>query len=125
MIKTITLGNKNYDMKSSAYTMFAYKDETGRDLLNDIKSINEVYEKINGLPEEKREMAWLGEFSEIVELGLKMAYIMTKENNPLIGDFKTFAKNIDSINENGMNWMQEVLQLAINPLLGRIQSSHE
>lgn len=123
MIKTVKIGSNNIDMKSSAYTMFSYKDETGRDILKDIKAINETYERIEKLPEAERDMAWLGEFTGIIELALKMTYIMAKEFNPQTPDYKTFLKGLDTLTDNNMSWIQEVLELAISPLLGRIQSS--
>lgn len=123
MIKTIKIGSKNYDMKASAFTMFSYKNETGRDILKDIKAINEIYSKIESLPEEEREMAWLGEFQSIIEIALKMSYVMALEFNPKLGDYKDFLKGIDTLSDDNMGWIQEVLGLAINPLFGRIQSS--
>ena len=48
--KTIKISNQEYVIKSSAYTMFAYKDFTGRDLLNDVQSLKNMYYEINKLP---------------------------------------------------------------------------
>ena len=37
MQKKIKIGNKEYLMSASAFTQFAYKNETGRSFLKDIK----------------------------------------------------------------------------------------
>ena len=42
MEKTIRIDGKDYKMKSSAYTQFAYKNETGRGLLSDIMDLQKL-----------------------------------------------------------------------------------
>ena len=42
MKKIINISGKDYTMQSSAYTQFAYKDLTGRSLLNDLQEISYV-----------------------------------------------------------------------------------
>ena len=41
MLKIIKIDKTDYKMKSSAYTAFAYKDETGRNFLSDIMKLSE------------------------------------------------------------------------------------
>ncbi len=45
MKKIITIDGKEYEMKSSAYTQFAYKNLTGRSLLSDISDISKLTEE--------------------------------------------------------------------------------
>ena len=42
MKKIVTIGGKEYSMKSSAWTQFKYKNDTGRKLLQDIQSITKL-----------------------------------------------------------------------------------
>ena len=123
MVKTIKIGNTEYDMKSSAYTVFAYKDQMGRDLLADISTINDTYTRIGKLPEAEQTSEWLKEITGVIEIALKLAYIMIKEQNNQFKDYNEWLKEIDAITGTGNSWIQEVMELAIAPFLGRIQSS--
>ena len=42
MQKQIKIGEKEYLMKASAYTTFAYKDTTGRSLFKDIQKLSNI-----------------------------------------------------------------------------------
>ena len=125
MVKTIKIGSKEYDMKSSAYTVFAYKDEMGRDLLADISYINDKSTEINKLPEEAQTGAWLNEITGVIEIALKLAYIMIKEQNKEFKPYKEWLQEVDAVTGEGNSWIQEVMELAISPFLGRIQSSQK
>lgn len=123
MVKTIKIGSTAYDMKSSAYTVFAYKDQMGRDLLADISKINDTYIEINKLPEEEQTGAWLNEITGVIEIALKLAYIMIKEQDKSFKNYEEWLQEIDAITGTENSWIQEVMELAISPFLGRIQSS--
>lgn len=125
MVKRIRIGSTEYDMKSSAYTVFAYKDQMGRDLLADISTINDKYTEISKLPEEAQTGAWLNEITGVIEIALKLAYIMIKEQNKQFKEYDEWLKEIDAITGTGNSWIQEVMELAIAPFLGRIQSSQK
>lgn len=120
MLKTVNIGNKDYVLKSSAYTIFAYKNETGRDLLVDLNSINEKYIKISKLTEEEQNSAWMNEVTGIIENSLKIAHIMIRENDKAFKEYKEWLKDIDELLENP-NWIMEVLEVGIAPFRGRIQ----
>ena len=45
MKKIVKICDKEYTMKSSAYTQFKYKNDTGRNLLNDIQEITKFLQK--------------------------------------------------------------------------------
>ena len=120
MLKTVNIGNKDYVLKSSAYTIFAYKNETGRDLLVDLNSINEKYIKISKLTEEEQNSAWMNEITGIIENSLKIAHIMIRENDKTFKEYKEWLKDIDELLENP-NWIMEVLEVGIAPFRGRIQ----
>lgn len=117
MVKTINIGGKNYDLKSSAFTVFAYKDQMGRDLLKDISSINDLYNDIQKLPEEKQESAWLNKYTDILETILNLAYIMIKEQDKSFKEYKEWLKDLDKLSVNP-NWIMEILEIAISPFQG-------
>lgn len=120
MLKTVNIGKKDYVLKSSAYTIFAYKNETGRDLLVDLNSINEKYIKISKLTEEEQNSAWMNEITGIIENTLKIAHIMIRENDKTFKEYNEWLKDIDELLENP-NWIMEVLEVGIAPFRGRIQ----
>ena len=106
MVRTIKIGDKTYDLKSSAYTMFAYKDITGSDLLKDIKTLNEKKKEIDKI---KDKMQWLEEIMPLMEKTLKLAHIMIKEQDPKFKDDTT--------------WILDVLEVGISPFFRGIQSA--
>lgn len=108
MEKTIKICDKEYKMKSSAYTQFAYKNETGRGLMNDLQELTKL--DLDNLE---------GNF-EVIDLlnnlVLRMAYVMIKEaDKNQVGGFDEFLKDIDNLYKE-TEWMTETIELAISPL---------
>ena len=124
MIKNVKIGKTDYVLKSSAFTIFAYKDETGRDLLSDINSINKKYIEISKVSEEEQDSLWLEEITPIIEHTLKIAYIMIKEVDKNFKDYKEWLKDLEELLENP-NWIMEVLEVAIAPFRGRVQETQQ
>lgn len=122
MIKTIKIGENSYDMKSSAYTMFKYKNETGRDLLKDINSINTKYSYITKLSEDEQDSAWMEEITGIIENVLRLAYVMIVEQNKEFKSYDEWLKELDGMLEN-QEWVMEVLELGMSPFRRGIFSS--
>lgn len=113
MQKVIKIGDKQYTMKSSAFTQFAYKNETGRSFLSDIKKLTEATE--SGLEYEKLE--------EVTELLLKIAYVMAKEGKDVqVTDYETFLQGIDNLYDD-QEWITEVVTLACSPLSRQLQNN--
>lgn len=113
MKKIITIDGKEYEMKSSAYTQFAYKNLTGRSLLKDIQGIANVADKI------ENDLSLLDEITEPL---LDISYVMIEEANPeQIKTKEEFYKSIDSIFSD-YNWINEVITLAVNPLSRQLQN---
>lgn len=108
MKKIIKIGDKEYTMQSSAYTQFKYKNDTGRKLMNDISSIQELRNtNKNDLLEA------LDDFLEII---LKIAYTMIDEaDSKQVNSFEDFLKNIDSLFDDE-TWITEVIELAVTPI---------
>lgn len=116
MKKIITIDGKEYTMKSSAYTQFAYKNLTGRSLLKDIQNISSIADKIES------DMSLIDEITEPL---LDISYVMIQEADA--NQVKTkdeFYKNIESLYDN-YDWIQEVMTLAINPLSRQLQNNNQ
>lgn len=117
MKKTIKIGDKSYFMKSSAYTQFKYRNDTGRRLLDDIQKVS----KINNLPEEEQ----VTQVDDILDLILRIAYIMIDEaDEKQVGNFEEFLKGIDGLFDDP-KWIQEVIELAAAPISRGIQVNKE
>lgn len=113
MKKIITIDGKEYEMKSSAYTQFAYKNLTGRSLLKDIQNISNIADKI------QEDMSLIDEITEPL---LDISYVMMLEASDGKGMTKEeFYKNIDSMYDDNA-WIQEVISLAINPISRQLQN---
>lgn len=116
MQKKIKIGNKEYLMSASALTQFAYKNETGRSFLQDIKQLAKfensqiTIENIEAL-------------DEITNLIFPVAYVMTKEaDSTQITDYEGFLKSIDDIYSDGVDWISSVILLACSPISGQLQN---
>ena len=104
MVKTIKIDGVNYDMKSSAYTQFAYKNLTGRNFLSDIQKLTEVsgndFLTVDGL----------------IETLLDIAYVMIQEaDSSKFKNQEEFIKSIGVLFDDP-SWIEEVIGLAITPL---------
>lgn len=108
MEKTIKISGKEFKMKSSAYTQFAYKDATGRGLMKDLQELSKMnLDNLN----ENFEM-----IDDLNSMALKMAYVMIKEaDKNQVGSFDEFLKELDSLYED-IDWINDVVTLAISPL---------
>lgn len=116
MRKLIKIDNKDYLMQSSAYTQFAYKNETGRSLLKDLQSVVELTKK------KKNEDYGIDELDAVTDLILKVAYVMTIEaDDKQYNNYVEFIKSIDNLYDD-QTWIQEVITLACAPLSRQLQN---
>lgn len=118
MLKSIEIGGKSYDMKSSAFTPIKYKIDYGTDMLADIGKINKINIAITKLPKDEQDGAWLEHIGEIVDIALRMAYVMITEYDPKFGPFDKWLQGIDKLFEDP-SWTKEVMELAMNTFQGR------
>lgn len=115
MRKTVKIGEKDYFMKSSAYTQFKYRNDTGRRLLEDIQKIS----KINEMSEDDQ----ITKVDDIIELILRIAYIMIEEaDEKQVTTFEEFLKGIDGLFEDA-TWINEVIELAASPISRGLQNN--
>lgn len=114
MEKIIRIDTKDYKMKASAYTQFAYKNETGRSFLTDIQELAK-YANADAFNIEK--------LNDISELLLKVAYVMIKEaDSSQVGDYESFLKGIESLYDN-IDWIEEVIILGCTPISRQLQNA--
>lgn len=108
MKKIIKIGDKEYTLKSSAYTQFKYRNDTGRKMLQDLQDLTKL--------QDAKEDEMLGEIEDITEVVLKMAYVMIEEADPSqVSSYDEFLKSIESLYDN-IDWINEVVELATSPL---------
>lgn len=113
MIKTIKLGGKDYQMKASAYTQFAYKNETGRSFLDDISKLTHFKDTdSNDVAEVMKTL------EPIINIVLDVSYIMINEAQPnTFTNREEFYKSIDSIlDDDNLSSITEIIELAVSPL---------
>lgn len=115
MKRIIKIGNKEYEMKSSAYTQFKYKNDTGRKLLEDLQNLTQLQNK-----EESEMIASIDDLTDIV---LRISYVMIEEADPSqVTTFEDFLKGIDGLFDN-TDWINEVISLAVAPISRGIQTT--
>lgn len=114
MEKTIKICGKDYKVKSSAYTQFAYRNETNRGLLSDIVELKNI----------KTDSPNVEIIDKLNQTVLQMAYVMIKEaDKTQVGSFEDFLKGINELYDN-TDWVGEVIEVATSPLSrGNIKES--
>lgn len=120
-MKEITIGTKKFNMKSSAYTQFKYKDITGRSLIKDLTMLGKKYADIGEIKEEEA-LEKYDDLEEFIMTALRMAYIMSMEGKSFNGTFENFLMEIDNYLDN-LDWISEVMDLALSPLSRNIQTN--
>ena len=114
MKKIISISGKDYTMQSSAYTQFAYRDLTGRSLLNDLQELIKLKSKTKDNIE-------LSDIDGITELVLKISFVMIQEaDSAQVQDYKSFLKSIDDLYTDTA-WIEDIILLACTPISGRLQ----
>lgn len=113
MIKTIKLGGKEYQMKASAYTQFAYKNETGRSFLDDISKLTQLQDIGS-----EDIMKSLNSLEPLINIILDVSYIMINEATPnTFNNRDEFYKSIDSIlDDENINSITDIISLALSPI---------
>ena len=122
MLKTVKIGERSYDMKSSAFTPFKYENDYGRDLLKDLNELNKKNTEISKLKtEEERNSAWMNEINFIFKISLQIAYVMICEQDPKFKAYDEWLKELDNA-FGDPTWVQEVMELAMSTFRGRVQN---
>ena len=108
MKRIIKIGNKEYEMKSSAYTQFKYKNDTGRKLLKDLQDLTQL--------QDKEESEMITSIDDLTDIVLRISYVMIEEADPSqVKSFEDFLKGIDGLFDD-TEWINEVISLAVAPI---------
>lgn len=114
MKKQVTISGKDYFMKSSAYTQFKYKNDTGRGMLQDLQTFANSKDIESDL---------LNNVDNLTEIILKMAYIMIEEaDSSQVLNYEEFLKSLDGMFDDTA-WIESVLELAMSPISRGIQTT--
>ena len=124
MEKKIKIGSKEFNMSSSAYTQFKYKNDTGRSLMADLVGCQEKYKL---LLDEKNittdSLEFMNELDDLMNMVLRIAYIMTNEaDKNQAQTFEDFLKQTDNY-FGDLSWLNEVVELATSPFSRGIQAN--
>lgn len=112
MRKVIKIGEKEYSIKSSAYTIFKYKNDTGRDLLADLKELSTLTND-NALEQ----------LTTLNDTLLRITYTMIVEaDDKQATDYESWLKSIDNV-YGDVKWMSESLECAVAPFSGKTESN--
>lgn len=115
MKRIIKIGNKEYEMKSSAYTQFKYKNDTGRKLLEDLQNLTQL--------QDKEETEMIASIDDLTDIVLRISYVMIEEADPSqVTTFEDFLKGIDGLFDD-TEWINEVISLAVAPISRGIQTT--
>ena len=107
MKKQVTISGKDYFMKSSAYTQFKYKNDTGRGMLQDLK----VFADSKNIKEDV-----LNNVDNLAEILLRLAYTMIEEaDSSQVTNFEEFLKGLDGMFDE-TDWIEAVIELAASPI---------
>lgn len=108
MKKVIKINDKEYEMKSSAWTQFKYRDMTGRRMLQDLQDLTKL--------QDAKDEEMIDGIDDLTEIVLKMAYVMIEEaDSNQVKGYDEFLKSIDSLYDN-TDWINEVIELAVSPI---------
>lgn len=129
-MKQITIGDKNYNISSNAYSRFQYKQVFNKKLFSDISQLNKITSKESKLEQELKEKGlneedikdeinsyWLENMDDFVDIVLRLAYIFILSANPQFETFENWLKGIESIKIDD-SWIGEVTELAVNSFHG-------
>lgn len=117
MRKIIRIGSKDFEMQSSAYTQFKYKNDTQRSLVKDLTMLGE---KFKGIDKDSDVLDKWEDLEDFLMMTLRIAYIMTSEaDSHQVGSFDDFLKQVDGYMSN-ISWFGEVVELALSPLSGQV-----
>lgn len=106
MKKNITIGSVTFPVQSSAFTPFAYKNMTGRELLTDLMTIQD---KITEAQADEKKAPEI--ISAILANVWELAYTMYAEADKNAVAFPEWLKQFDGILDDN-SWLAEVVATA-------------
>ena len=129
MRKKMNICGKEYDICTSAFTMFLYKKEFKTGMMADISRLQEfatkqsqIVKENEGKTEEQINeilgLALMPEIDNYVEVSLRLAYVFIKCANPKFKPFDDWVQELEEFNIED-SWIGEVTELAVNSFLGQ------
>jgi len=116
-MEIVKIGDNDFKMQSSAYTQFAYKNKTGRSLLNDMQQLIKFSDEL-----QNREVM-LDDLDPMTELLLNVAYVMIEEaDKTQVTDYDSFLKSIPTLYDD-MDWIYKVIKLGCSPISRQLQKN--
>lgn len=106
MKKEITIGSVTFPIHSSAFTPFAYKNMTGRELLSDLMKMQT---KLTELQEDESKAAEV--VGNLLHDIFELAYVMHQEADDKAKPFKEWLQQFDGILDDN-TWLSEVVAVA-------------
>ena len=113
MRKIVKISGHEYSLKSSAWTQFKYKNDTGRSLIADLTNLSksnedDIVNNVDGL----------------LEMLLRISYNMIIEaDEKQAGSYEDFLKSLEESLFDENEWISEVLQVAVSPISRGIQTT--
>ena len=141
MEKIVKIGTKEYKMKASGYTLFAYKNEFKSDLLKDLKKVVASFKDVDLNAVKKSNETETTEnkdvnlndtlldnldlfdgVSDMIDILYKISFIMIREaDKNQVANFEEFLKNIDTMLDDN-DWISDVIDLVTSPFGGRAKA---
>lgn len=106
MRSKIIIGSQEMTLQASSFTIFAYKNRYGRNLMQDLSQISNWLNQLTESEEEQAET-----LCKLAELMLKVTYVMYEEANKEPLPFDEWLKGLDDLMGDS-SWMKEVYALA-------------
>lgn len=122
--KIVKIDSKEIKIKSSAYTMFAYQNEFNRDMLEDVSKLQNVAKEIKKLDKNSEDytLSVLHLIKPVLKVSMQLLFIMAKECNDSIVNYKEFLSGIDNL-FNDLSWLNDTLLCALSPFTRQVQNS--
>lgn len=111
------IGNKEIALEiPSAYTLFEYVELFDSEYLDDLEKCRNMFNSILDLNIKNQKKAKQGKkedpldcklYCETIRIALRLVYVM---QDSIKGSFREFTKSIDGITNEGVSWINEVIQ---------------
>ena len=117
MKKEITIGSITFPVQSSAFTPFAYKNMTGRELLSDLMTLQDKLTEAQADESKAPEI-----ISAVLSNVWELAYTMYSEAEKNALAFPEWLKQFDGILDDN-SWLAEVVATAASTFRRNIETN--
>lgn len=115
MEKIIKICDKDIRMRASVRTHHEYKKMYSVGILEDVAKLQEKVQFAEKLTEEEAGVYWTKQTDFLMEVGLRMAYVMAKGCDKEILPYEDWLDTLGDGLFDNMNWLLEVMELAMSP----------